>query len=423
MKHPHLPQSLILLALLAGCLPGAPAEPSPTPPIPTAAPVDTPQPTQTAPAMNPACLPDVQALDLPAAPFQDAPAAILEYLNAAGSPVALTGLLSQAGIAAQPVPVAITDATGDGRDDVTVALADLQAPDLAGRLLVYACTSDGYAIALDLTAGAEFTRGFRLWAWQDLDGDKAADLLVSRGLCGAHTCFEDLMVMSWDGAVFSNRLSASTAEIPSPQVAVSDTDGDRRYEIEVTSAGFGSVGAGPQREIAWIYAFEEASGVWSLHEQRAQPSPYRIHVLHDADDAAARAEYEQAVQRYRQVIDDSGLDDWVAVDGGAAVRAYARFQIAAIAVVLQDETAVEAAFAELEASYPAGDPLHAFVEMAILFRNAFASGGLGAACTGAAGFAESHADVILAPLGSQVYGYANRDYTGESLCPAPDVGG
>ncbi|HUF38145.1 MAG TPA: hypothetical protein VMN57_06460, partial [Anaerolineales bacterium] len=107
--------------------------------------------------------------------------------------------------------------------------------------------------------------------------------------------------------------------------------------------------------------------------------------------------------------------------GRADLAAYARFRIFAIAVALQDPAATAAALAELEANYPVGDARRVYVEMAILFRNAYNSGGLGAACTAAAGFAESQAGKILAPLGSGVYGYANRDYTGESMCPAPDV--
>ena len=116
---------------------------------------------------------------------------------------------------------------------------------------------------------------------------------------------------------------------------------------------------------------------------------------------------------------DTYLDEWSMVDGNPSLAAYARYRIFAIAVALEDRPAADAVFSELDAMYPVGNSLHDFVEMAILFRNAYGSGGLGSACTGAGGFAESHADVVLEPLGSQNYGYANRDYSGASMCPAP----
>ena len=144
-------------------------------------------------------------------------------------------------------------------------------------------------------------------------------------------------------------------------------------------------------------------------------------MLHDADDAAKRADYDFSVQLYRRVIEDVNLDEWLVDGGNPALAAYARYKIAVIAVALDDRGAADAMIAEMESLYPAGSALHDFVEMAILFKTAFGSGGLGAACTGAAGFAESHAGDVLVPLGSQVYGYANRDYTGESMCPAPEV--
>lgn len=384
------------------------------PPSPTASPTAQPP--------SPACLEGAGTAEFGTPDFEDLPRAILDYLNAGGSPVALSDRLNSLGAAAQPVSVAIGDFTGDGRDDVAVSLVyPVEGDRLDGRMLVYTCTPGAYEITYQRFPAPGDFRGFHVWQWPDLDGDGSMDLLVSRGTCGAHTCFDELEVLSWDGAAFVNRLEGSTIELPYPLVSAHDEDGDGIYSIEVSSGGYGSAGAGPQRPVTWIWEFDRQDQRWRKTLERADPSPYRIHVLHDADDAAARAEYDFAVQLYTRVIEDDSLDDWVVADGRATLTAYARYRIAVIAAALQDVEGYESMLTEMEEAYPVGDPRHDFVEMAILFKNAFDSGGLGAACTAAAGFADSHAAAILAPLSSGVYGYANRDYTGESMCPAPEA--
>ena len=388
----------------------------------TAVPTETQTPLPSTPKPpGPACFTELGRADLQAEVYAEFPEAILEYLNAGGSPVSLSDYLNFEGVAAQPISVAIADFTGDGLDDVAAALINPANPASGANLLLYRCVLNGYDLAFNLPANETFTRGFTIWYWQDLDADGADELVASQGLCGAHTCFEDLLVLSWNGTMLANRLEDSTAELPYPVIGVADPDGDGVYQIEVESGGFGSVGAGPQRSITWIWRPDPVSGMWQQVEERPSPSVYRIHVLHDADDAASRADYDYAVQLYRRVIDDDNLDEWLVDGDNPAVAAYARYRIAVIAVALDDSAAAEEMIAEMEALYPVGSRLHDFVEMAILFRTAFASGGLGAACRGAAGFAESHAPVVLATLGSEVYGYANRDYTGESICPAPDA--
>jgi len=381
-------------------------------PLPT--PTDTPRP------ISPACRTDIVPADLSAAGYADYPQAVLAYLNAGGSPVALSDLLNVRGVAAQPVSVVVADFTGDGRDDVGVALVDPQSESLDSRLLIYACRLAEYELVLNQRGASEYRLGFHIWGWRDLNADSAVELVVSQGLCGAHTCFDDFQVLSYDGAGFTDRLVGNTTELPFPTMRTSDPDGDGLFRLEISTAGFGSVGAGPQRPATWIWDYDPGASAWIFEQQLFSPSPYRIHVLHDADDASARADYDYAVTQYRRVIDEAGLDDWtLGAEGRAGLAAYARFRIFAIAVALQDPAAVESALAEMESTYPAGGAYRDYVEMAILFRNAYNSGGLGAACTAAAGFADSHAETILEPLGSGVYGYANRDYTGESMCPAP----
>lgn len=430
MKRIRSPLILLCLLagmLLAGCalLPAGPQPATDTPQPPRATlpllPSPTPvPPTSTPQTVLPACIPELRDVDLAADSYDAYPQAVLDYLNAGGSPVALADQLNQAGVGAQPVSAVVADFTGDGFDDVAVALYDPTEMGLPsnGRLVIYVCNLAAYQIGLNIRADQEYFQGFHIWFWQDLDAAGGAELLVSQGLCGAHTCFDDLQVLSWDGAVFIDRFEGSTAEIPYPQFSVSDEDGDGIYQIEAASAGFGSVGAGPQRPATWIWRLKTPGNTWVLDEERSDPSPYRIHVLHDADDAAAIGDYDLARQLYQRVIDDDSLDNWIVEDGGEALRAYARYRLAVIAVILGDRPAADQAITQMDTLYPQGTDLHDYVEMAILFRNAFAGGGLESACTGAAGFAESHAATVLQPLGSQVYGYANRDYTGESMCPA-----
>ena len=87
--------------------------------------------------------------------------------------------------------------------------------------------------------------------------------------------------------------------------------------------------------------------------------------------------------------------------------------------VLQDD--LEQAQAVYDAAldlFPEGNPGHPYAQLATAFWEEYAaSADVAAACAQAVEYASAHADEILTPLGSAFYGYSNRDYAAQDVCP------
>ena len=147
------------------------------------------------------------------------------------------------------------------------------------------------------------------------------------------------------------------------------------------------------------------------------PSNYRIHVLHDAEDAALARDYEQALMDYDRVNSDLALVDWMDPEVEKAnLSAYALFKTAVVSLIQNKVDLAQATFDQLAASYPPGTKGHAFVELAVAFQAAYPAGGVPSGCAAARQYAVDHPDQVLLLLGSAVYGYANRDVSPQDIC-------
>ncbi len=387
-------------------------EPPPTPTSPPPSPTTSPTPT----LVDPVCVPAQDAGALEATAFEAYSQAILSYLNAGATVAELDRALYAAGVAGQPVPVISADFDGDGKLDVAVSIFDPQSQTFppAGRLLLYRCVDGEYALQYS-ESSAEFEGTPHLWYVQDLNADVLAEVVVSYPLCGAHTCFERVEILGWDGTEFVDRLSGISNDLPTPDVAIRDPDGDGIFELAVTGSGFGSVGAGPPRSVTRVWAWDRAAGQWAPAGDVLGPSQFRVHVLHDADAAARRGDYEEALLLYGRVITDGTLDEWVQPElEQANLGAYARFKSVVMYSLLGQPDFAETVFQEMQRAYPPDIPPHAFTEMAEWFLEAFQTGGEAAACEAARGYADANEEDILAPL---YFGYGNPTYEPEDICP------
>ena len=351
--------------------------------------------------------------------FQELPGAIGAYLNRGASPEALDEALYQAGVASVPVSVRAGDVTGDGKTDMVVSIFDPTSgvPLPGGKLLIFVCARGAYELGFERDSAEGFGPP-HLWYLQDLGADGSAELVISEAICGAHTCFDDVQVLSWEGGVVENRLEGSTLDLPSPDVRISDADGDGVYDLEVVSGGVGSVGAGPQREVSRVWRLAPEAGRWVMDREVMGSSGYRIHALHDAEDAARGGDYERALVLYQQVVSDSTLADWTdpAVEQ-AYLGAYARYKMMAIYLLEGQADFADTVYAAMQADYPQGSDQRAYVEMAEAFRDGFAGGGEAGGCAAAAVYAAGHSQAVLDPLGPARFGYANREFTAEDVCP------
>lgn len=382
-------------------------------------PTDTPEPTFT-PVPIPECVAVKPGIDLvEPSDFEDYSETILRFLNMGGGAQTLEEALTQLSVAAAPSPVQQVDLNGDGGSEVVVSIIDPESTFLtpSGALTVYLCLGDQFGLAYENSTedgeGAPIIIHTR-----DLNADGYTDLVTSSKSCGAHTCFEDIHILAWDGHGFENRLDGSTIEIPFPNIQLTDYNLDHIYSLEVVGKGYGSVGAGPQREFTVIWNYDPDSESWQAGEPTASSSNYRIHMVHDADDAMQRGDYQVAQVLYDQAFNDPDLLEWgELLNEQLTIGGYARYKIV-VAYALQGDLAdAEQLLLEMSNFFPTNIPQRDYVELAQVFLDTFQDDGQIAACRAAEKYAEDHSNTILRPLGSEVYGYANRDYTAEDICP------
>jgi hypothetical protein len=436
LKPPPLYKGIIFLFvfILSSCT-SSPVSQPPTPPpnevssTPTASPVPTARSIETSTPLpvTPAekafdekqyCVPLGQPGPLPEVSFDALPEAVLEFMNNGGSPEQLADALYVAGFANLPEPTAAGDLTGDGIDDVVVSIFEPDSLNLppAGLLLIFTCDENAYRLAYqEDSRPSQGAPGIRFL--RDLNADGQAELVVSSASCGAHTCFEHVQVIQWDGTQFRNHLEGETSDLPYPSIYLSPTGEDGLYDLQVTGSGFGSVGAGPQRNVTRTWSFSEDTQRWQISEFRQEPSDYRIHVLHDARAAAEMGDYQSALMLYNRVISDTTLEDWDDPQlEQAVINAFARYQMSVIYTLQDRDSFAGTILREMEAAYPPDSPQRGYFEMAAAYINAYQEGGAQAGCQAVQDFASGSPD-LLDPLGPQTFGYGNPSFTLEDLCP------
>jgi hypothetical protein len=436
LKTPPLHKGIIFLFafILSGCT-SSPVSQPPTPlpneilstptasPVPTAQLIETSTPLPLTPAEkafgeNRYCVPLGESGPLPEASFDALPEAVLEFINNGGSPEQLADALYVAGFANLPEPAAAGDLTGDGIDEVVVSIFEPDSLNMppAGLLLIYICDENAYQLAYqEDSRPSQGAPGIRFL--RDLNADGRAELVVSSASCGAHTCFEQVQVIQWDGTQFMNHLEGETSDLPYPSIYLSPTGEDELYDLQVTGSGFGSVGAGPQRNVTRTWSFSEDTQSWQISEFRQEPSDYRIHVLHDALAASEMGDYQSALMLYNRVISDTTLEDWDDPQlEQAVINAFARYQMSVIYTLQDRDSFAGTILREMEAAYPPDSPQRGYFEMAAAYIDAYQAGGVQAGCQAVQVFASSYPG-LLDPLGPQTFGYGNPVFTQEDLCP------
>lgn len=348
------------------------------------------------------------------ASLEEMPSAILDYLNSGGDFENLVLFLEPLSMVTTTFPPLIEkDFTGDGYLDILLVLQDPEPEFMlpSGTSILYQCQSDQYRIAYQSAISKEWGAP-TIYSSADLNADTLDDLLIGRQSCGAHTCYEQVEVLSWNGATLVNLLQGSSEDMPSPIIEAFPEEN----LIQVTAQGIGSVGAGPFRRFVrrWIWDIGTASFLPSPDE--FLPSPFRIHKLHDADHAVNDGEYDQALALYAMVIEDDELQDWGnPVTEREVLGAYASFRMIHTHLLMANSDSSEIAYNELISNYPPGSTGYDFAQMGEVFWMEYqATSDVTTACVNAQAFANSHQETIIDAL---YFGYANPAYTAEEICP------
>jgi hypothetical protein len=352
-------------------------------------------------------------------PFNRLPETIAAFLNAGATPGELAAALIV--FANPPTPVAAGDVNGDGLPDLAVSLADLTSSwSLApGELLVFTCQSGAYQLAFTL-ASPNHVGAPAIQSVEDLNGDGKAEIVIGMQTLGTYNSFTDVQVLAWTGNSFQNRLIGTTDDIPYPHVQVNPVTEGGLAEIVIQGGLIDAVGAGPQRVETRTWALDPASGNWTVASDTLAPSNYRIHVLQDADADLRKGDVTQALAAYNRVLKDKPpLQDYLdPTTEKLNLGAYAAYKIVVVHLAKGEKDAAQEMLDQLARTYIAGTPQHAFVELAQAYQDALANGGDAAkACTAVTEYSQAHTAQVLDPLGPQSFGYANRTYTPQDMCP------
>jgi hypothetical protein len=191
-------------------------------------------------------------------------------------------------------------------------------------------------------------------------------------------------------------------------------------------------------------------GAFVLTHVELSPPEYRFQAVQDGDRASLAGEYDKALELYQQAIFSDKLDWWtferrvheIGVYGQEFVikptpipsllpdpleypnlAAYARFRILLLHLLRGYLPEAQTVYATLQEKFPAGQPGHAYAELAAAFWDEYqASQSMGLACGKAIEYATAHPVEILAYLGNSDYsetyfGQQSLDYQPEDVCP------
>jgi len=249
----------------------------------------------------------------------------------------------------------------------------------------------------------------RLFQVGDVNLDGQADVVYTLSSCGAHTCYETLEILGWDGTAFVS-LMGSPLEMPYPTYTV--TPG----RIEAQSGGIGSVGAEPQRGYSEVWELD--GGVFTRTEQIWEPPVYRYHALLDGDRALLSADYATARAAYERVVGDDTLQEWIADSAGerAQLAAFARWRLVLTYLLMGELDSAQLEYDRLQADYPAGAAGHDVAALAETFWTAYlADGHVADGCAQVVAAAE--VDTLVQDFFNSSYGYANPWWELVDLCP------
>jgi hypothetical protein len=342
--------------------------------------------------------------------------AVSAFLQAGGDPTVLAAALFDRGWQTAASAAVWTDVDGDGDLDFAAGLAgptDAQGSAHGGSVYLWRCHAGAY-LRTEIAPARPLFDPPAIHQARDLTADGVPELLVAYPMCGAHTCFTQYAVLQWDGASMVDRFQGASDDMPFPELAVLADGPGSPAALEITATGIGSVGAGPFRSWTRTWRWDEDAAAFVPGETVLEAPRFRIHAIHDADDAYRRGELAAALALYQQVIDDDGLLDWPAAgDRRPEIAAYAAFR--RILTFLAADDAPEAQ-AEFDRWPEPSEAAEAYAELARLVLAAYADSGFEGACASASAFALENSDAVLTPLD---FGYANRTYSSEDVCPIP----
>lgn len=378
---------------------------------------------------------------------------ILDYLNARGSAdglqAALNGLtMTDGGTTWKARTQVMTiDVTGDTTPDVVMDFSFFVEGQYAdGAIFVFMCREgryEGGAVAViggQISSSQDPDPGIR--AIRDMNRDGVPEIIFSYiEIIGTHANFTRVFrILEWDGSKLVDLIQGDSyypnaASVNNGDGVIRDRDGDGSLELVLTNGiGRGPEISGPQRPRTEIWAWNGVA--FTLASVESASPEYRFQAVQDGDEATLRGDYDKALAFYQQATFDDQLLGWSPgqlwpdslygttptptpdPDERPRLSAYARYRIMILYLVQGFMSEAQIVYETLQDEFPVGVVGHQYAELAALFWEEYkASEDIAAACGKAIEYASAHVEEVLTPLGSGFYGFGQRDYAAEDICP------
>ncbi|MCD4687455.1 MAG: hypothetical protein K8S97_16110 [Anaerolineae bacterium] len=383
--------------------------------------------TATAGAPLPAPYTEPEACPLPGAPipppqpadFGDYSNAIGQFLSGGGSPTVLEATLRNWGAIRDSggVVQGDTDITGNGVREVIITFYNPVVYNEetllnAGQLIIFGCDNGGYRqlYKTPYHAGLAIPELSRVG---DMNADVKNEVVFFTESCNQSGCYKDAKILTWNAAVGAlEELNNGQIIAVNGRIGIADVDADGVLELTAQINPPGTIASGPPNSFTDIWDWNGADYVLAVREQPAG-SRYHIHAIYEADDLLRDGEWRQAILLYADVRLNNHLASWTLPNENDILDAYCEWRIVSTYAALGSGRA-EQWFTTLTTDNPPGSPGYGFAEMGQAFMDNFrATGDRRAACAAALG--TPGATSALSMMNS--YGYNNRSYIQNDLCP------
>lgn len=344
--------------------------------------------------------------------------AILAYLNQGGSYSGLLPLTQDDDAGS----VIATDLNGDGTDEIVFSTSLFN--DAWGRaswISIYRC-QDGQYTSTDFELEAGYI--YRITVVRIIDLMRTGyPQVVFQYQRITSACSQGVIIIKWDGRSF-----VSAGELPyvycPATIRVLDYDLDGRKEIYLRGRTDGNPESGVGRGVVEVYRWSETS--FQRIAQEYLPSPYRIHILQDAQIAVdhnsiahAIELYEQAATRAYLLNEPSVYEKMNGQDyAGQYQTAFANFRLVTLWTSLGKLHQAQNVIERMKLKYLPAGPGYELVDLAMIFQqNASGNNDLASVCKAVT----SQINTKYPNLAGYGYignwGTANVTYSNEDLCP------
>lgn len=348
---------------------------------------------------------------------------ILRYLNEGGP---LSGLwpLTKTYFGRTNGSVLFKDLNGDKTEEIALSYVFVNNDgfEVSAQLVIFECENGKYNQKHE-DFGDSVNKAIILSA-DDLIGIGYPQLLLNHTWIGT-ACDDYASVIGWDGEQWKNFF---TTYLYCPAyIRVNDSNGDELKELVITGTNQGNLETGKGRQLTETYAWDGAQFV--LRSSVFHPSPYRIHVLQDAQLAVDDGDFRQAIRHYERAATVRALREIPSIgqDNGdfkAAFdyqTAFANFRLVTLWLKVERPDRTRSVINRMKVQYPPNTAGSEFLELAQLFvKQVEAGASLEQACeTVTAKIDLDYPDTLVGPVGAiGFWGTANVEYIEtKDACP------